>query len=227
MAWRRSRSAFAVSGRALRVFSSTAAVGCDPDGTPRCGLLCSSKPCFRSSTAPGSAIPSAPLLEFLAPTAHCRTWAPVSPGRKPLLPAPSAHRVSHPLDGLLHPVPGGPSFRSRSPCLSTRCLEYGPSSARGVPTDLHRSAQAFRPGRASGARVSSSRRSPPPRWTRFRVSSSLALRREPRLAWPSPAKRREEPTGASESRSRKNRCSPWELPAGTGLPEVLGRLSGS
>ena len=38
---------------------------------------------------------------------------PYHPGEQPL-PALSVRRVSHPLDGLLHPDPGGPSFRSVS-----------------------------------------------------------------------------------------------------------------
>jgi len=127
-----------------------------------------------------------------------------------------------------------PSRRLASPKTMQASSRF---TASGLSTDdsctpaallgFHRTSGArlrsFDHWQGDGARVPSSRLSPPLRRTRFGGLSSLALR----------APRGNSlfkgnhvgASGAAESRSQKSRCIPKELPPGTGLPEVLDRPS--
>jgi hypothetical protein len=73
------RSAFAVSGWALRVFSLAVTTGFEADGTPLCGLPCSSKPSFRPSAGSASAW-RIHLSWGSVPYSARQLWVPVCPG---------------------------------------------------------------------------------------------------------------------------------------------------
>lgn len=135
-------------------------------------MPCSSKPSFRPSAGSTSAWQihlswgSSPLQRSTVLGARMpRRFHP---------PAPSVLRVFHPLDVLLHPKPCGlPLGSPPRPFDRNECT---PTHAPGVPPDLRRSPLTFRSRQGDDARVPSPRLSPPPRRTRFRGLSSLALR---------------------------------------------------
>jgi hypothetical protein len=166
------RSAFAVSGGALRVFSLTVTTGFEADGTPLFGLPCSSKPSFRPSAGSASAwrihlswgsVPysdrssGCPYAPEVPPSGTIRPQG-FPPSRR--LASPKTLRASSRLTSL---KPCGPTTRAR------------PLSLLGfLRTSIARPG-SFDHRQGDGARLPSSRPSPPPRRTRFGGLSSLAL----------------------------------------------------
>lgn len=153
--------------------------------------------------------PSAPLLGF-RPLQRSTIAGARIPRRNPPTGTfrpqrfPRSRRLSSP--AILRP-----SFRALD---ALRRPEHG-RCAPGVPPDLRHSRPPFggagrrRPGLLSKAFSSPATST---------CSRALLSRASHRPASPVGAASR---AGASESRSQKNRCIRWELPAGTGLPEVL------
>ena len=206
------RATFTVSGRVLRVFSPR---------HPADGFHATDRPLLRFSV----------LLEAVLPINRTRSamrvhlsWSSVPLQRSTEAGARMTRRV--PAAGTVRPQGFSPSRRLSSPATMTGL--FHPAYAPGVEPGPPPLARTFRSRQGGRARVPSPRLSLPPRRARVGVLSSLALRQElpARGAFGDPATgegERGRPTGAAESRSQRARCFPWELPAGTSLPEVCGR----
>jgi hypothetical protein len=158
----RPRATFVVSHRVLRVFSSHRRVGVFRlRRSPLCELLFSSKrllPVNRTRMRV-----QVHLSWGFVPYSVRQKQAPVFPGG---IPASGTFRPRR------FPRP------RRLPSPATLRGLFHPRYARGVHPDLDRSRPAFRPEQGDRARGPSPRRSPRPRRARFRVLSSLALRRK-------------------------------------------------
>jgi hypothetical protein len=116
--------------------------------SPPCKLPSSTKPTNHPSTAPSSAIESAPLLRFGPLQRATVPGARMTRSFQP--PAHSVLRVSHPLDVFLLPKPCGACFI--------------PAALMGFPwTSSPALARVFRLVQGDGAHASSSRLSLPPR----------------------------------------------------------------
>jgi len=125
------RATFAVSGRGPSglLFPSSPR-GSETGGAPLIGLSVSSKPCCPTAAA-ACANATAPLLGFRAPSARDGNGRPLRPGGHHDPPKPAALRVSHPLDGLLHPNPCE-AHRRRLSCERRRV----PAALLGFPGSL-------------------------------------------------------------------------------------------
>jgi hypothetical protein len=135
------------------------------DSSLRVALLLEATPCDRTHLRRRVHLSwgSVPLQRSTTGGARISRWL-TSP------PAPSVHRVSHPLNGLLRPRPCQALATGFRP-------PFVPTALLGFPRLPSARVSSCDEGRADRHRVPSSRLSPAPRRARFRALSSRALRR--------------------------------------------------